>query len=429
MAGNDAALRAELDAMKAEIAALRSARAPRRGGRLVAATFLAGMATLLLAVGALAAIPSTNTGEITGCVNGTTRAVTIIDFQAGKRCPAGTSMVTWSKGFKYRGAWASATAYGVQDVVTYGGSSWYARVGNTGKVPGGGSLAWGLLAQRGATGATGAVGPKGATGATGPAGATGTAGPAGPAGQTGPAGPKGDPGIPGAKGDTGATGPAGQKGDQGIQGIQGPKGDPGEPGASYTAGTGLELSNGQFGVAGPYRLPTDCQAGQSPVSYGGYDSIAQSYWGCTRFVNGNQTCSDGFVTGAGINGALTCAPRLSTVRRADVKNAQSLSTNPAGVIEPLLYIKAGSYLASVYLHRTGNNNTWTQCEVKLMRAGQKVWGREFVFPVYQWTETLTFPLTALQDDALLVACHEPSGVANNTIDAGALTLLPVGGWS
>ena len=46
---------------------------------------LEGMLGIVLGV-ALAAIPSSATGSITACVNRTSAAVRIIDFQAGKRC-------------------------------------------------------------------------------------------------------------------------------------------------------------------------------------------------------------------------------------------------------------------------------------------------------------------------------------------------------
>jgi microcystin-dependent protein len=98
--------------------------------------------------------------------------------------PAGQS-------FTYRGAWASGTAYVLDDVVTGSdGSSYIAMQANTGHDPTTDSAHtyWSPMAIHGATG------PQGAQGAQGVAG---------------PTGPKGDQGLIGTTGNTGPTGPAG----------------------------------------------------------------------------------------------------------------------------------------------------------------------------------------------------------------------------
>ena len=103
-------------------------------------------ASVVLAGGvAVAAIPSTTTGLISGCRNVKTGALRVIDYQAGKRCtPTTERPLTWN-------------AKGVA----------------------------GPRGPQGIAGATGAMGPIGATGSAGPIGATGSAG---PIGATGPAG-------------------------------------------------------------------------------------------------------------------------------------------------------------------------------------------------------------------------------------------------
>lgn len=106
---------------------------------------------------AVASIPSTADGQITGCVNTTTHAVRIVDAQAGQHCAATEQTVSWSKGYRYRGAWAPATAFSVLDVVTSGGSSWVAKAASTGKSPATNPTIWGLLASAGAPGAAGAA--------------------------------------------------------------------------------------------------------------------------------------------------------------------------------------------------------------------------------------------------------------------------------
>lgn len=68
------------------------------------------------------------------------------------------------------------------------------------------------------------ISPAGSAGSAGSAGAKGDTGPSGAAGATGDAGPKGDPGPPG------------------------PKGDPGTGAATYTAGSGLLLTDGAFSI-------------------------------------------------------------------------------------------------------------------------------------------------------------------------------------
>lgn len=86
----------------------------------------------------------------------------------------------------------------------------------------------------------GVQGPKGDTGATGP---TGQTGPQGPQGIQGPKGDTGATGATGPQGDTGATGPQGPKGDTGATGPQGPAG-------TYTAGTGIGITNGVLSNTG-----------------------------------------------------------------------------------------------------------------------------------------------------------------------------------
>ena len=103
-------------------------------------------ASVVLAGGvAVAAIPSTSTGLISGCRNVRTGALRVIDYQAGKRCiPTTERPLTWN-------AKGVAGPRGLQGIA-------------------------GPVGAKGATGATGGTGPIGATGATGPIGATGPKG-------------------------------------------------------------------------------------------------------------------------------------------------------------------------------------------------------------------------------------------------------------
>jgi hypothetical protein len=151
--------------------------------------FLAGLSAAVVIGGgtaAVAAIPSTSTGLITGCVNMDPAVLRVIDYQAGKRCTRKEKQVSWNQ----RG-------------------------------PAGAKGAAGPAGAAGSNGDTGAAGPQGSTG---PAGSKGDTGTPGPQGSTGPAGPKGDTGTPGPQG---STGPAGPKGDTGAVGPAGPAGEPG----------------------------------------------------------------------------------------------------------------------------------------------------------------------------------------------------------
>jgi hypothetical protein len=99
---------------------------------------------------ALAAIPDSNTGVITGCHNQLTGVLRVIDAQAGAKCLLGEKQLTWNQ--------------------------------------------TGPQGPQGVQGPAGPQGPAGAQGAQGPAGLQGPQGAPGPAGLAGPAGPEGPAG-------------------------------------------------------------------------------------------------------------------------------------------------------------------------------------------------------------------------------------------
>lgn len=103
-------------------------------------------------------------------------------------------------GFDPLGAWISTTKYQPDDLVTYLGSTWRAKLTNLNRQPNTHPALWEQLAAKGDKGATGATGPMGATGATGPQGATGATGPQGATGAQGPQGNTGATGLQGPKG-------------------------------------------------------------------------------------------------------------------------------------------------------------------------------------------------------------------------------------
>jgi hypothetical protein len=58
----------------------------------------------------------------------------------------------------FRGAWNAGTNYGVNDAVTYGGSTYIAESSGTNQVPGVATQAWSVVALAGGAGPTGAAG-------------------------------------------------------------------------------------------------------------------------------------------------------------------------------------------------------------------------------------------------------------------------------
>lgn len=156
--------------------------------------------------------------------------------------------------FNPRGAWTNALTIAIGDVVTWGGSSYYATATHaaasnqppTGTTadPGTDDLAvnagWAYLAVQGAPGATG---PTGVTGPVGPTGITGATGVTGGAGATGATG------VTGAVGPTGVTGATGVTGGVGATGVRGAKwytghGAPGTIGGQLAGDQYLDLDTG-----------------------------------------------------------------------------------------------------------------------------------------------------------------------------------------
>ncbi|AFL87046.1 collagen triple helix repeat protein [Terriglobus roseus DSM 18391] len=174
---------------------------------------------------------------------------------AGPQGPKGDTGPAGS-GLTYRGPWAVATSYGLNDVVTFEGAAWVSSLsGNSGATPSGGSTAWGVLvpAADGGTptslngllfagdfasttnyvanqvvtwqsaawvslhdgnhGNTPDTTPSewatlvpAAVGLTGPPGAPGATGAQGPQGERGAVGDTGPRGVPGTIGATGRPG-------------------------------------------------------------------------------------------------------------------------------------------------------------------------------------------------------------------------------
>jgi hypothetical protein len=231
-------------------------------------------------------------------------------------------------GVAYQGTYASTANYGLNDIVSFQGSSYISLVaGNNGNTPSASPGQWGVLAL----GAVGVQGPQGLTGATGPPGLTGPPGPTGAAGPTGATGIAGAPGLPGlvyqgsyssvtnyalgdvvlwqgasyaslldgnhgntpsdspgqwgvltAQGPTGAAGaqgPQGLPGPQGLSGSVGPNGPPGPQGLQGIPGQagaqGLTGPAGAQGLSGP--MGPQGPAGPVGMTFQGTYSSAVNY--------------------------------------------------------------------------------------------------------------------------------------------------------
>jgi hypothetical protein len=97
------------------------------------------------------------------------------------------------KGLEPRGSWQVGAAYLIDDIVTFDGSVWRAKVAQRGFQPPTRPDIWEKFVSKGVAGPTGAAGPAGATGPAGPTG------PQGPQGPQGPAGVIADNSVTGAK--------------------------------------------------------------------------------------------------------------------------------------------------------------------------------------------------------------------------------------
>jgi hypothetical protein len=190
---------------------------------------------LVLLGGSVAEADVPDGNVINGCRNTTTGALRVIDKSAGKRCAAGEAALNWAN-WRSRGLWYSVFAYKVDDVVSYFGSSYLAKVAPPVGTKPTDTTYWSLVASKGAigvpgvpgipgsqglTGAVGAVGATGADGVQGLAGAVGATGSTGPQGVQGLVGAVGSTGPQGVQGLVGAVGAAGSTGPQGVQGIPG----------------------------------------------------------------------------------------------------------------------------------------------------------------------------------------------------------------
>lgn len=126
----------------------------------------------------------------------------------------------------WKGAYDGGTAYVVNDVVSYNGSSYICILNTTGHLPTDGTY-WALVALGGACGVSGVAGACGVSGVNGVAGACGVSGVAGTAGACGVSGVSGVTGVPGTNGACGVSGVSGVSGVIGPTGPSGPSGPTG----------------------------------------------------------------------------------------------------------------------------------------------------------------------------------------------------------
>lgn len=210
------------------------------------------------ATGPAGATGAGNTGA-TGSQGATGVGNTGATGTTGATGAAGATGASGVRGLTWQGTWTGATAYAINDGVTYSGASYIAIATSTNQAPPNITY-WNVLSAAGATGgsgntgATGAAGAVGATGSTGVGntGAQGATGAIGASGATGPTGASGDAGITGSTGSTGATGAAGSTGSTGAPGNTGSTGPAGSSGATGPIGaTGSSGAAGATGAVGP----------------------------------------------------------------------------------------------------------------------------------------------------------------------------------
>src|SRR6478735_3058173 len=145
------------------------------------------------------------------------------------------------------------------------------------------AISWNAQGIQGIQGIAGAQGIQGLPGVKGDTGATGETGAQGEKGDTG------DKGDTGATGETGAVGATGETGAQGIQGEKGDTGDKGDTGATGAAGAAASTSVSVASASGStFTVVASCPAGN--VATGGGFTINSS--------NGNQVVASQPVVGA-----------------------------------------------------------------------------------------------------------------------------------
>jgi hypothetical protein len=283
-------------------------------------------------------------------------------------------------GVAYQGTYASTANYGLNDIVTFQGSSYISLVSaNHGNTPDASPGQWGVMAL----GAVGAQGPQGLTGATGSLGLTGPVGPTGAAGPTGATGAAGAPGLPGlvyqgnyasttnyalgdvvlwqgasyasllngnhgntpsasplqwgvltAQGPVGATGLQGPEGLPGSQGLPGsvgpngplgPQGSQGIPGQAGAQGlTGPAGAQGQSGPMGP-----EGAAGPVGMTFRGTYSSAVNY----GLADGVLFSGSAYVSLVASNNGNT--PDVSPAQWSLFATGSPGATGPAGAVGPM----------------------------------------------------------------------------------------------
>jgi concanavalin A-like lectin/glucanase superfamily protein/collagen triple helix repeat protein len=247
---------------------------------------------------------------------------------------SGQTMVTPVIGFTWKGAWSDDVAYETGDAVAFNGSSYVSLTNtNTGNVPDTSPASWGLIAQRGNTGATGnqgLIGPQGATGATG---AQGPIGPSGPVGSQGPTG---------ATGAQGPVGPPGPVGPQGPTGVIGATGTAGANGTSGSAIGGNYPNTGNNNFLMPWGATTSgTEANVSvPLPSGTASKLVVNLTAAPG-AGGSATIR---IRKNGGNTALTCTVSGTATTCTDTVNSVSFSD---GDLLSILYTEAGPAAARI----------------------------------------------------------------------------------
>jgi hypothetical protein len=196
--------------------------------------------------------------------------------------------------------------------------------------------------------------------------------------------------------------------------------------STYTAGTGVDLSGGQFSVEESYRLPQNCASGEAATrnpQVGG----ASPTWVCDQFAQANQSCTTGqFASGVTAIGTLACAAPPATTGI----QAYSTSTNGVtlagrtSVLSKTLPIGKYVVFATIELaNRDLDSTSRGSCDLSRQAGTIAATGTHIVDDIADY-ETLS--MTAALDHtggSILLACTETQ--ANVDVESATLIAIKV----
>src|SRR4051812_17999087 len=114
------------------------------------------LVALVGAAAADAAIPNSSTKVISACYATSNGALRVIDRQAGATCTASERLLEFNqRGIRWRGAYSATATYAVNDVVSFAGSSYIAKLAPPAGTAPSVVKYWDVMAAKGTPGLTG----------------------------------------------------------------------------------------------------------------------------------------------------------------------------------------------------------------------------------------------------------------------------------